>query len=144
MNLNEKSSTLYQLDIEKFNKKMNRIHFTVVMKDGQTFSAYNILLRADSTFFTNGDDSSRVSFLTEDIHSFEDTNHFLGGIQGIFIGSLGGFVIFGGTAYLVDRPHSREDIRAALFGIGGGLLGGFGGLLYGAIHGYTDVYELRK
>jgi len=133
----------YVMDIKEFNQKMKKTHFTVVMNDGGRFPAYNVQLGADSTSFSAGNNSSQISVPTQDIHSFEDKNHILGGLQGIFLGTLGGFVVIGGTAYLIDPPSGPYDFAIAIYSIGGGIIGGAGGLIFGTIKGSTDVYEIK-
>ena len=142
--LSEQSKEPNRLDIEKFNLKMRKIHFVVVMKDGTTFEAHDVILGVDSTFFIDERYAYQVAFLTKDIDSFRDTDHFLGGFQGLFLGAVGGVILIGGAAYLTSDNHDSENYGPALIGFGGGIIGGLGGLIFGSVNGYTDVYEPTK
>ena len=152
VNINEDTAPKHQLreqlgDVwgrEEFNDAMSGKTATVELKDGRTMRAEKILLRPDSTFFTNPSDGSRASLRTQDIKSFKRSNHIMGGLQGIMFGATCGAVLLGGAACLAPKSGGDQDWGPAIGAYLGGLLGGITGLTYGLIHGSNDFYELAS
>ena len=128
----------------EFNNEPIAEHATIVLKDGITVQAEQIVLSADSAFFTDPLDYSRMSLSTHEIHGFENRNHVLGGLQGATFGGLGGILLGGGAFYLSARIQHESENETTYGIIYGGLIGSIAGLLYGAIHGSTDIYELHR
>ena len=116
---------------------------TIVLNNGQSIAGMSTFLTRDSIYIERPG-GSRLSVNVHEIQSVEHSNYAAGGLQGIFLGILGGEALGIGSAILISRLSSSGDVQLGAWWCIwlGGIVGGATGLTYGAIHGSTDVYIL--
>lgn len=124
-----------------FTKEVNGRDGTIILEDSQLKSGKLTIVTGDSGSFLLVDGAQPLSL--EDVSRAETVHRFIGGIQGLFFGGLGGAGLVSGIMGLSSDRSSRDE--AAAWGvILGGMAGGTIGLMYGVINGSRDAYEFRK
>jgi hypothetical protein len=116
---------------------------TVEFTNGEEADAVLFQMREDScTWRDPGTDLSRVA-RTRDIRAVVKRDHFLGAMEGLWIGGLGTGIVAGLVAGVAaGRSHSDlEGLGEALAFIGGAVVGAVAGTWYGASTGHKEYYE---
>lgn len=110
----------------------------LLLNDGREIRGSQIRVQGDSLFGVNPRDRTSFKVAVQEVKRISRTNHFLGGMEGLGAGALGGLVVIAGNRGTgLDDPGFATTVVTAL------ALPAVG-LIVGAVVGYTYVYEFPR
>ena len=115
---------------------------TVVLRDGREFHRTILSIYQDSLVVTACDSAGKdTSIALHDISEVRSRNHFMGGVNGVLLGTLGGVVagVGLGAALLPSISGNTHEITSGMVVTYATCLGIFGGTVIGIIEGQDEI-----
>ncbi|HMK39653.1 MAG TPA: hypothetical protein VK569_09950 [Bacteroidota bacterium] len=138
------SSSSVISSFDAFNIEAEGRSVTIELQNGETLEAQSVLALPDSTHFWNVAADSTTVLPSRAIKSVVMTNHFVGFLEGVGVGAIGGGVailIMGGAS---PQEHGfgagADAVGMVLFGMAaGGAIGGIPGAIIGHSYEYQFI-----
>jgi len=125
---------------EEINRKLNGEQATIELKAGKEIHSQRVRITHDSVAWLDQSTGEESTLSMKQLNTIViiKKSHFLGGLEGLVLGAIGG----AGIGWLMtDRREYGEGLLLYNIIVQGGIWAG-AGLITGAIIGHTEYYEV--